>query len=288
VSATLIAAYKGAAGPDVLAFVRTWCRSSDRPVTVATVYPGPAPIGIGRIDAEWVAYNHEQATGILAEARAGLDGAGIEAQFEALGSDSASHGLHDAMERAGADALAVLGSKKTRDVRRTVPGGTAERLLHGAPGPVGLVPWGYEEQPAPGIRRIAVAYIDTPDGRAALHSAAAMAIELGAELVICSVMPDTLVNPALGEPAVFAASQRAAYESVLAAAVAALPAGVVGSSRLLEGPVVDALADIRPDHADLLVCGSRGYGPALRVLLGGVSSRVLRAARIPLVVVPRG
>lgn len=59
------------------------------------------------------------------------------------------------------------------------------------------------------------------------------------------------------------------------------------STRLLEGPVVDALADLRPEDADLLVCGSRGYGPARRVLLGGVSARVLRHARIPVMVVPR-
>ena len=53
------------------------------------------------------------------------------------------------------------------------------------------------------------------------------------------------------------------------------------------GPVVDALADLRPGDADLIVCGSRGYGPARRVLLGGVSARLLRAARVPVMVVPR-
>jgi nucleotide-binding universal stress UspA family protein len=39
--------------------------------------------------------------------------------------------------------------------------------------------------------------------------------------------------------------------------------------------------------ADLLVCGSRAYGRLRRVLLGGVSSRLLRRAALPLVVVPR-
>ena len=55
---------------------------------------------------------------------------------------------------------------------------------------------------------------------------------------------------------------------------------------LLEGPVVDALADLKPEDTDLLVCGSRGYGPARRVLLGGVSARLLRTARGPVMVVP--
>jgi len=52
--------------------------------------------------------------------------------------------------------------------------------------------------------------------------------------------------------------------------------------------VVDALATLDRRDADLLVCGSRGYGPVRRVLLGGVSARLLRRAAIPLLVVPRG
>jgi nucleotide-binding universal stress UspA family protein len=52
--------------------------------------------------------------------------------------------------------------------------------------------------------------------------------------------------------------------------------------------VVDTLADLRPEDYDVLVCGSRGYGPARSVLLGGVSSRLVRHARLPVVVVPRG
>jgi hypothetical protein len=39
---------------------------------------------------------------------------------------------------------------------------------------------------------------------------------------------------------------------------------------------------------DLLVMGSRGYGPGLAVLLGGVSRRVTTAARCPVLVMPRG
>ena len=38
---------------------------------------------------------------------------------------------------------------------------------------------------------------------------------------------------------------------------------------------------------DLLVIGSRGYGPLRRTLLGGVSAEVMRTAPCPVVVVPR-
>ena len=284
--APLVAAYKGAAGVDVLALATAWCRASARPLRVVTVYPGKAPLGMGRTDPEWVAYNRAEAEKLLDEAR-GLLGEGVSAEFRAVASESASRGLHDVMEASDPGTMVIVGSRKTRGIRRTAPGSTAERLLHGAPGPVCLVPWDYEQRPADPVRRIGVAYVDTPDGRAALAGAVGFARELGAELQLTTVLPDTRVQPSLGEPSRFAADQRAAFEEGLEAAAATVPPEVSTSIALLEGPVVDALADVRPDDVDLLVCGSRGYGPARRVLLGGVSSRLLKHARVPVVVVPR-
>jgi nucleotide-binding universal stress UspA family protein len=42
------------------------------------------------------------------------------------------------------------------------------------------------------------------------------------------------------------------------------------------------------EAVDILVIGSRGYGPLKAVLLGGVSDQVIRSAACPVVVVPRG
>jgi nucleotide-binding universal stress UspA family protein len=42
------------------------------------------------------------------------------------------------------------------------------------------------------------------------------------------------------------------------------------------------------ERLDLLVCGSRGYGPARAVLLGGVSRRVTAEAHCPVIVLARG
>jgi nucleotide-binding universal stress UspA family protein len=278
--APLIAAYKGPAGPDVLTFVSRWRGASGRPIRVVTVYPGSAPIGRGRVDAEWVAYNRREAERILDGARSAL--AGTDATFETIAAESAPRGLHEAMEQAGPGAVAVLGSRDTKGVRRTAPGNTADRLLTGAPGPVVLVPWDYEEVPQPEVRRVAVAYIDTPDGRAALAAARSHAAEVSGTVDLVSVIPDTLVRPTLGEPRRFAQGQREDFAAALREA-----AGPGEANRLLDGPVVDALAGLGPEDADLLVCGSRGYGPARRVLLGGVSARLLRHARVPVMVVPR-
>jgi nucleotide-binding universal stress UspA family protein len=55
---------------------------------------------------------------------------------------------------------------------------------------------------------------------------------------------------------------------------------------VVESPLAvltEASADL-----DLLVCGSRGYRPLRRVLLGSVSRPLSHQARCSLVVVPRG
>lgn len=287
-TAGLVVGYQTQAGPDLVAFARRWSRSAGEPVTFVSIYPGHVPLGAGRVDAEWVAYNREEAERILTEAKR-LVGDGLPARFHALAADSASHGLHDLVEGLSDDpAVVALGSRKSRGSRRTNPGSTAERLLQGSPAAVALVPWGYDASPDRDLDRVVVAYVDTPDGRVALTAATKLAERLHARLEVVSVVPDTRVVPSLGDVRRFGEEQRAAYQEALAAAVAGLPATVRASGRLLDGPTVDALADLTPDETDLLVCGSRGYGPARRVLLGGVSSRVLRHARVPVVVVPRG
>jgi nucleotide-binding universal stress UspA family protein len=71
------------------------------------------------------------------------------------------------------------------------------------------------------------------------------------------------------------------------AALASLPSGVEAADELLEGDVVEELAALDDHECDLLVCGSRGYGPVRRVLLGGVSRQLVRRAACPVVIVPR-
>jgi nucleotide-binding universal stress UspA family protein len=54
----------------------------------------------------------------------------------------------------------------------------------------------------------------------------------------------------------------------------------------LEDPAQTLIA--ASETLDLLVCGSRGYGPVRAVLLGGVSRRVAAEAHCPVIVLPRG
>jgi nucleotide-binding universal stress UspA family protein len=81
-----------------------------------------------------------------------------------------------------------------------------------------------------------------------------------------------------------AARERAAsaLERALTAAGRAPDAGHV-----FTGEPVDALVGLS-ERVDLVVCGSRGYGPIRSVLLGGAGHGLLRDARCPVLVVPRG
>jgi len=289
-SGRVVVGYEGGGtGHDAISFANRWARATHDPVNVVTVHPGPAPLGAGRVDAEWVAYAREEADRLLSEAK-GLVADGVEATYLRVDSGSAAHGLSDIVEPRDGEGVSmlVLGSRRTRGMRRTFPGSTADRLLHGAAAPVTVVPWGYADIEERRLARVAVAFVDTPEGRVAFDHAALIAQHLSASLTVLSVVPDTRVVPGLGESRLFEQETRRGYQDSLDAVVAKAPDGLEVSGRLLPGPVVDALSDLSFDDCDVLVCGSRGYGPVRRVLLGGVSSRVVRHSKVPVIIAPRG
>jgi nucleotide-binding universal stress UspA family protein len=271
----------GGAGADAVRFARRWAASCGDRVDVVTVRPGKAPIGIGRVDAEWDAYEREEAHALQDRARQMLEG--VEATFRVVDASSSAHGLADLTEE-GEGTMLVLGARRTRDLRRTYPGSTAERLLHGAALPITLIPNGYADVDETPITRVTVAYVDSPDGTQALSVGARIARHLGAGLRALTVLPSTRMFA--GEVSEYRREAIADYRATLERAVAGLE-GVEAVAEVREGGVVDELAGLGPAETDLLVCGSRGYGPVARVFLGGVSGRLVRHARVPLTVVPR-
>ena len=70
-------------------------------------------------------------------------------------------------------------------------------------------------------------------------------------------------------------------------AVASIDEGLTVKTRVLDGPAVDMLAE-ESRSLDLLVVGSRRYGPVRTVLLGSVSAGRVDQASCSVVVVPRG
>jgi nucleotide-binding universal stress UspA family protein len=203
---------------------------------------------------------------------------------------SPPHALHDLAEAEHA-SIVVVGSTHTGRAGRITPGSTAERLLHGAPCPVAVVPEGYRNATHPAIARIGVAYNGSEESKAAVAAAAEAARVLDAELTVIGVIEaDVYGSPAMtGGPSYNILRQDidAAVQSGLDEVVAGLPGGVRAVAACLEGDPAERLV-AASERLDLLVVGSRGYGPLRAVLTGGVSGRVIRGAHCPVIVVPRG
>jgi nucleotide-binding universal stress UspA family protein len=290
VPARIVIGFDGTdSGEDALALGALLARAMEAVPLVVVVHPEEYPIGVGRVDAEWVAYLHEQATELLGRARR-LLGEDAGAEFREVSAPSESRGLHDQAERERAE-LVVVGSSRRGPMGRTYPGSTGDRLLQGSACPVAVAPRSLRESPPERLATIAVAFLDTPEARQALDAGVALAERVRARLRLVSVMPPPaeVYLPVVGRDAelAFMATSRELFQRALTDALARVGDRVEAEGELLEGDVVDTLATLDRRAADLLVCGSRAYGPLRRILLGGVSSRLLRRSALPLLVVPR-
>jgi nucleotide-binding universal stress UspA family protein len=216
---------------------------------------------------------------ILADAR---DRLAPGAAIAAMPAASPASALQSLARRRRA-ALIVVGSASHGRAGRVVPGTTGERLLHGASCPVVVVPRGFARLSRTALARIGVAIDRGNESSAPLAAASTLAEALAAELdVIRAYAPGGLpVDAAL------ARGLEARARGDLTAALAALPPDVVAHPILVRDAPVRALAE-SSQRLDLLVIGSRGYGPAHSLLLGGVSGRLIRRAACPVLVVPPG
>jgi nucleotide-binding universal stress UspA family protein len=138
------------------------------------------------------------------------------------------------------------------------------------------------------VRRVGCAYVDAPDGQAALETAAAIAEKAAAHLRLFVVMRPrdeyltvTPVQPRFD----YEKARRHDAEAALRHGLDA--AGASATGEILDGDPPAALAEASSD-LELLVCGSRGFGPLRTLLLGGTSHALVRRAGCPVLVVPRG
>ena len=187
--------------------------------------------------------------------------------------------------------LVVIGSTHTTPRGRVLPGSTGEVLLAGAPCAVAIAPSGYASVTHTAPERIGAAFDGSDEARAALDAAVGLAARYGAALQVLTVLDVAgFASPALmGGPGYdrVHADVEATAHAHLDEVVAELPRDVATEGRLLEGAPARMLAEASAD-LDLLLMGSRGFGPLRAVLLGGVSGRLVREARCPLIVTPRG
>ena len=246
--------------------------------------------GAGQHDEDLVV----DASEALDAAKRELEPEGIAVECRDLASTSAARALHELSETEDAGLL-VVGSTRRGSVGRVLPGSTSERLMHGAPCPLAIIPPGWEA--GGGLNTIGVAFVDSEEGHEALVGGHALARRSGATLRVLTAVKAGLAM--YGETEAPTAGRRGKNfdkvegelrvraEEALRRATDALGGDVtVEADAFVEDPA-DVLVRVS-QHLDLLVCGSRGYGPVKAVLLGGVSRRLTAEAHCPVIVIPRG
>jgi nucleotide-binding universal stress UspA family protein len=230
---------------------------------------------------------------LKSDARAVLDTAigassGHVDATDVVADPSAAHALHTLAQDMDA-ALVVVGSTRRGAVGRVVPGSTGERLLHGSRCPVAIVPSGYAS--AGPILTIGVGYDASEEADAALAAACTLAQHTGATLRVIRAFDATNV----GTPALLTIpgwesmrdGHEAAQRAELEHALAQVPDDVSAEPRFLIGRASEVLA-AQSELVDVMVVGSRGFGPRKAVLLGGVTHGLIRRAGCPVIALPHG
>jgi len=183
--------------------------------------------------------------------------------------------------------LLVVGSSHRGPVGRILPGSVGRRLLDGAPCPVAIAPRGFASEPRH-IRAVTVGFDGTEGAVEAVEAAAALALAAGAMLRIVAVV-DTFGHAYLGPERVRVIHAiREELGERLDAVLEIVPPDLDCEARLRSGPVTRTLLGEVAEGVDLLVLGSRSFGPLGSVLIGSVSSELVESSPVPLLIVPRG
>jgi nucleotide-binding universal stress UspA family protein len=274
---------------DAVAFAGTLAAASGATVVLACAFPyDDAPSRVS--NPELRSALEAQAQEMLRRAAARLEGIDpARVKTVAVASTSAPRALDRLAESQRAE-LIVVGATHTGHLGRIFPGSTAERLVHGAPCPVAVVPEGYRPPPAGRPAQIGAAYDGSEESVAAVNAATRIALALAGQLRVIGVFEAAgvaapVVTAGAGLEMREAAEKQARDE--LDRAAAGLPEHVHAQAVFLAGDAVRQLA-AQSAGLDLLVAGSRGYGPLRAVLLGGVTGRLVRVISCPLIIVPRG
>lgn len=226
----------------------------------------------------FIAEERERTHRLLEQERAA---AKVDAELVSVVSMSPGRGLHEQAEEQHAD-LIVVGSCSHGAFGRAMLGDDTRAALNGASCAVAVAPLGYTEH-STAIVKVGVAYNFSTESEEALAMARKLAASFGAGVYALDVVSfptvayTGLMPPAIGE----------SIEVMLKEATSRMGKLPDAEGRAIYGLAGEELASFG-DEVDLLVVGSRGYGPVKRLVLGSTSDYLERHARCPLLVLPRG
>ncbi len=214
---------------------------------------------------------------------------GRDAEVQVVRGTSVGHGLVTAAEDLDAACL-VIGSCHRGALGRVALGSVGGSLIHGAPCTVAVAPRGYAESKGP-LLHVGVAFDGTPEAWAALETGIGMTERAHGRLSVVTVSDFTSHVPAtafnLLTSGEVTTAEREEKRRVLDLALARVPEELPVRGRLLSGVPGEMLATASQD-VDLMIIGSKGYGPIRRAFAGSVAAYVFHHAHSAVMVLPRG
>lgn len=261
----------GEGGGDALELARKLTPEDTR-LTIVHVYGeerhrafGAIPGDIDRADSEAICRRaaQESPEAVVVSARA----------------ESVARGLHQEAEKRQADLL-VVGSSRHGVLGRVMVGDHTRQTLTGAACAMAVAPRGYAARMEK-LVRVGVGYDGSPESKLALRAAREIAGRTGGQVTALKVIgwADVREQGSGGdvEERIDAAQQQTSEQAELADAPEA---------RVVYGEPLSELIRLS-EESDLLVIGSRSYGPLGRLVHGSISPQLARYAACPLVVLPR-
>jgi nucleotide-binding universal stress UspA family protein len=272
----VLVAYDGSpSGEDALALAPRLCDPVGGALLLACVVPDRGLHLHGRRS---TASAEEDARATLADVRATLP-PGLHVGLRTPRASSPARGLTELAEHEAADLIAIGSAKGASDGRIGLAR-TAGRLLQGAPCAVAIAPPGLRETGP--FRHIGVALDGSAEAAKALATGFSIARRDGSAMTLYSALDESVDLADEGRRKL-----RRELQERLDHAADSAPDGVNPGTVLLHGPSGKVIADACDGVVDLLVVGSRGYGPIQRALLGSVSEELVARARHPMLVIPR-
>jgi nucleotide-binding universal stress UspA family protein len=206
--------------------------------------------------------------------------ADVAAQLISIASLSPGRGLHQQAEEQDADLL-IVGSCSRGPFGRAMLGDDTRAALNGAPCAVAIAGLGYAQHPSP-LTKIGVAYNGSEESQGALAVAQRLAAQTEATVHALEVVS----MPSAAYTGIMPAAIGETIDVILKDATTRMRELPDVEGRAVYGLAGEELAAFSA-QVDVLVVGSRGYGPMRRLVLGSTSDYLERHARSSLLVLPR-
>jgi nucleotide-binding universal stress UspA family protein len=204
---------------------------------------------------------------------------------------SVARALHRVVHSHHRDLLVVGSSRQGPDGRVRIGKRTRQLLCHFECA-LAVAPRGLHINPRRGLRQIGVGYDGSPEAESALALAASIAAAAGADLHVQAVVDDrfplfarsTLSRLVEGE-----------WNELISTEMDEIRAKAVAAGERIEAQLDVGVARGRPANVllelsasiDLLVIGSRKWGPMARLLLGSTGEALMHDAACAVLAVPR-